>query len=141
MIRRLGPSFFGTTKSLEKYIGRWAGVGIFLMTPEERRRGMNSRMVGRCAKLGMVCGGGRSVRGGGVTNSSWRPSVIILVATTSPRDSQADFRVERRVSQFSSSWLFCGGEKAERDPSKKTILWNVCWRWTGKGKSVLWKKV
>ena len=46
MISRLGPSFFGTTNSLEKYIGRVAGVGIFLMTPEERRRGMNSLLVG-----------------------------------------------------------------------------------------------
>ena len=119
MISRLGPSFFGTTNSLEKYIGRVAGVGIFLMTPEERRRGMNSLMVGRCAKLGIVCGGGRRVRGGGVTNSSWRPSDIILVATVSPRDSQAAFRVERRASQLSSSWLFCGGEKAaEKNPSE-----------------------
>ena len=64
---------------------------------------------------------------------------MILVATGSPRASQASFRVERRASQLSSSWLFCACEKAESDPCDVNVLWSVLVVRIQKKKYVSWR--
>ena len=132
MIRRFGPSFLGTTNRREKWRG-W-GVKISRIILLDRRPGRNSLMAGSWESAGRRWEGGERESGGRVWNCRASPSVIIWVATGSPRLSQWLLRGERYSSHSSSSFDFSHEKTADQrrascfcSNSLSTFCWNYQW--------------
>ena len=82
------PFFLGLMNRREK----WSGVGtsISRIIPESNHFGTNARRAFAVLSEMVTSGGGSIDNTGCSLNRNFRPSVIILVATSSPNDSHWD---------------------------------------------------